>query len=373
MHKILATFFLFVCLLFATPSFVWAEEEYSVAEPAPISDQFFRATVQEIASEQTADDGIGETRVQVVHILLTEGDEKGKEITLQYEIPQTQHAHVLKPGMRLVIGKTMIGGETSYYISDIYRLRGMYGFVFLFVLLTVIAARGRAVSAFLGLGLSLAAILFVMVPLLLKGHNPLLVCFGISVLISFATIFVAHGFTKQTTVAAVATMVTVGLSLGLSYLAVFGTRLAGLGTEEAFFLGAAGTNLTDLRGLLIGALVIGTLGVLDDVTTAQTATVKEIAEANTNFSWKDLYTRGLRVGKEHIISLVNTLVLAYTGTALPLLLLFHVYDKPLWVIINSELVMEEIVRMLVGSATLMVAVPLTTFFAAVVFGKKHHS
>ena len=347
-------------------------EEVSVPEPTPVQDVFFRGRVEEIVSEKKADDGVGETVVQTVRVRALGGDEEGDVFTLEYEVPQTQQAHMLKKGMTLVMGKAVIGNEPLYYISDIYRLKSMYWLIVLFILLTLVAARGKAIPAFVGLGLSLAAIIFIMVPLLLRGYNPVAVCFGVAVLISCVTIFIAHGFSKQTSVAAVATVGTVGLSLGLSYLAVAGTRLRGLGTEEAFFLGAAGTPLSDLRGLLVGAIVIGTLGVLDDVTTAQAATVKEIAEANTSLSWHELYIRGLRVGKEHIISLVNTLVLAYTGTALPLLLLFHVYDKPLWVVINSELVMEEIVRMLVGSATLMVAVPLTTILAATVFGRKHH-
>jgi uncharacterized membrane protein len=347
-------------------------QELSSPEPTPIEDKFFRARVEEVIREKTADDGVGETVIQEVRIRITKGEEEGKEVTLEYEVPQTEGIIFLKKGTKLVLGKALIGGETTYYISDVYRLNAMYGFLLLFALLTFVAARSRGITAFLGLFISLAAILFIMVPLLVRGYNPLLVCFGVSVLISFATIFVAHGFKRQTRVAALATMTTVGLSLFLSYIAVIGTKLAGLGTEEAFFLGAAGTDLTDLRGLLMGALVIGTLGVLDDVTTAQSATVFELSEANRNFSWKELYTRGLRVGREHIISLVNTLVLAYTGTALPLLLLFHVYNRPLWVVVNSELVMEEVVRMLVGSSTLMVAVPLTTLFAALAFGKRNH-
>ncbi len=353
---------------FLTPS-VLAEEESSL-EPIPLKDEFFRARVSEVIGENTGNDGVGEITVQEVRIVITKGEENGKEVILSYEVPQTQSSKLLKKGSELILGKAIIGGETTYYISDVYRLHAVYWFLLLFALLTFVAARGRGMMAFVGLLLSIAAILFVMIPLLVRGYNPLLVCFGVSALISFATIFVAHGFKKQTRVAALATMMTVGLSLGLSYLAVIGTKLAGLGTEEAFFLGAAGTGLTDLRGLLMGALVIGTLGVLDDVTTAQAATVHEIAEANSTYSWKELYTRGLRVGREHIISLVNTLVLAYTGTALPLLLLFHVYERPLWVVVNSELVTEEVIRMLVGSATLMVAVPLTTLLAAFVFGRK---
>ena len=120
----------------------------------------------------------------------------------------------------------------------------------------------------------------------------------------------------------------------------------------------------------MGAIIIGVLGILDDVTTTQAATVEEIAKANPAVSFATLYRRGASVGREHITSLVNTLVLAYTGASFPLLLLFTIYERPAWVTLNSELVMEEVMRTLIGSITLIFAVPLTTALAALVFTKK---
>ena len=124
----------------------------------------------------------------------------------------------------------------------------------------------------------------------------------------------------------------------------------------------AGVNL---RGLLLGGMIIGCLGVLDDITTAQTAAVDEIRKANPNLTSKQLLQSGLSVGREHIASLINTLALAYAGASLPLLLLFQTNETfPLWVTLNSEFLAEEIVRTLVGSTTLLLAVPISTWCAA---------
>jgi uncharacterized membrane protein len=143
-----------------------------------------------------------------------------------------------------------------------------------------------------------------------------------------------------------------------------------MGSEEAFYLQFAPGASINLRGLLLGGIIIGVMGILDDITTAQTAVVEQIYHANPTLSARELYQRGSIVGREHILSLVNTLVLAYTGASLPLILLFKIYERPAWVTLNSEIIMEEIIRMLVGSITLIIAVPITTFIAAEYYSKK---
>ena len=140
-------------------------------------------------------------------------------------------------------------------------------------------------------------------------------------------------------------------------------------SEEAFFLQATPEKIFNLRGILLAGIIIGTLGVLDDITTAQAAVVEELHKAQTSFNMRELFTRASSVGREHIISLVNTLVLAYTGASLPLLLLFEIYERPVWLVLNSEIIIEEIVRMLVGSTALILAVPLTTGLAAWYYGR----
>jgi uncharacterized membrane protein len=177
--------------------------------------------------------------------------------------------------------------------------------------------------------------------------------------------FLAHGFNKQTTLAFGSTLITLIGAAILSVIFVSLTRLTGAGTEEAFYLQFGSLEKLNLQGLLLGGIMIGVLGVLDDITTGQTAAVYEIHKADPKLKLADLYKRGINVGKEHIASLVNTLVLAYAGASLPLFLIFNLNDSiPLWVNLNSEFIIEEIIRTLVGSTALVLAVPISTFIAA---------
>jgi len=148
---------------------------------------------------------------------------------------------------------------------------------------------------------------------------------------------------------------------------VIGAKLLGNGSEQAYFIQAGYFGSINLQGLLLGGIIIGTLGVLNDITTAQAATVEEIHLANNQLSFRRLYQKGSSVGREHIASLINTLVLTYVGVSLPLFLLFSVNGQSLWTVLNSSTIAEEIVRTLVGSMALILAVPVTTVLAAYYF------
>lgn len=194
-----------------------------------------------------------------------------------------------------------------------------------------------------------------------------------ALVIALFSIYLAHGLNRRTTIALISTLLTLGIASGLAILFVKAGKLFGLGSEEAFYIQQLG-SLADLnlQGLLLGGIILGALGVLDDITTAQTAAVYEIKRANSALTVRELYNRGISVGREHISSLVNTLFLAYAGASLPLFLFFTVggSTQPLWVTLNSEFIAEEVVRTLVGSIALMLAVPITTFLAANYFGNR---
>ena len=212
--------------------------------------------------------------------------------------------------------------------------------------------------------------MFFIVPRIVHGSNP----FFISVIGAFfivtVSILLGHGWNRRMIVASVGTFITLLLSVVLAYVSIKFTRLFGMGSEDAQFLLSSPLGAVDLRGVLMAGILIGTLGVLDDVTTAQSAAVEEIHEANKSLTVKELYKRGMSVGKEHIIAVVNTLVLAYAGASLPVLLLLSIYVQPLWVTLSSEMIVEEIVRTLSGSISLIMAVPITTYLAAIVVGAK---
>jgi len=210
-----------------------------------------------------------------------------------------------------------------------------------------------------------------MTPAILKGYDPLLVAVLGCLAITFVSLYLSHGFNKRISIAVLSTALTLGVAYILDLAFVNFAGLSGTGTEEAFYLQFAAQTI-NMRGLLLAGILLGVMGVLDDITTAQSAAVDELHQANPALSFIELYKRGLSVGREHIASLINTLVLAYVGVSFPLILLFTLNKpQPLWLTLNSNFIAEEVVRTLVGSSALIIAVPVTTFFAAYFFSRKN--
>ena len=360
---------IFFAVSFLIPVGVHAQEqEINPEEPIVIQDEFYNGKVVSVSKEETRDEFGMQLLSQSLLVEITGGPEKGQRFSINYEINANEaDARRLEKGDRIILGK---GGtpDGKYYISDVYRLNVLWIILAFFFVVTVIFARWYGVRAFIGLAISFAIIIGFIVPFIIDGKNPLFISLVGTIAIACTAIFVAHGVKKRTVIAFLSTLLTIGLALCLAILFVKTMRLFGIGTEDAFYLQFAPIAQINLRGLLLGGILIGCLGVLDDVTTAQAAAVEEIYRANKKLGFGELYKRGMSVGREHIISVVNTLVLAYTGASLPLLLLFKIYERPVWVTLNSEIIIEELVRMIVGSIALVFAVPITTLFAAYYFG-----
>jgi uncharacterized membrane protein len=338
--------------------------------PPRIQDEFFRARVLNVQEETLHEEYGQKMWWQYLNVKFLNGSEKGKEMLLLYEMDvHVSSTIAVKEGSIVIVGKNSIPPIT-YYISDRYRLGNVGIILAIFVFVAVIFTKFQGIRAFLGLGFSFFLIFYFVLPQILLGKNPFLLCILAAFVIATLSIFIAHGFNRRTNIAVVSTLLTLGLSAILGYFFVKGVHLIGLGSEEAFYLRGAIDGGIDLKGLLLGGILIGTLGILDDITTAQAAAVEEIQKAHMGFGFRELYNRGLSVGREHIVSLINTLVLAYTGTSFPLLLLFLLNDTPAWITLNSEIVVEELIRMLVGSIALIFAVPITTALAAYFFRKK---
>ncbi len=308
--------------------------------------------------------------IQKVKVKILQGEQAGRVMEIeQNDTTLVKNLHVAV-GEKVVVVKTGLPPNDSYYISDVYRLPTILIVAVIFVLLVVVLARKKGVSALTGLVSSIIILGFFMIPAIVAGKNPIAVTLVSAAAILFISLYLAHGFNRQTTVALVSTLLTLCLSIVLSYVFVRAGHLFGLGTEEANYLQLGALGNLNLQWLLLSGIIIGTLGVLDDITISQVAIVAELQKANSCLSTSELYTRGLAVGKEHIASLVNTLVLAYAGVSLPVFLLFKTsaVAAPLWVVFNSQSIAEEIVRTLVGSITLVLAVPITTWLAAYYFG-----
>jgi uncharacterized membrane protein len=251
----------------------------------------------------------------------------------------------------------------QYSLADYERKAPMLWLAVAFSALVIITGRWRGLTSLIGLGLSLAIVLFFIVPAILHGEAPLAVALVGSFAIMLTTITLAHGLGPKSLAACVGTGFSLLLTSGLALFAADLAHLSGFASEEATMLQFDVVGLS-IQGLLVAGMVIGALGVLDDVTVSQASTVMELRRANPHQGFTRLFNSGISVGRDHIAATVNTLVLAYAGASLPVLLVFSVGRVPFETAVNSEAVAAEIVATLVGSIGLIAAVPVTTALAA---------
>lgn len=352
-----------VMLLLCLPLSAAAQAE---PPPAETGEAFFTATVLSTEDRPEQERG-GETSVtQSVRLRLTSGKEAGKEVDVENTVLNGREDMRLEAGDAVAVDRqTKTDGTVDYVLAGRYRLPAMLWLTLVFVALCVLVGGLTGLTSLAGLAVSVAILVLFVVPRILAGGDPLAVCLIGTFGIACTSLYLAHGFNKRTSVALLSTAVTLAFSGAIAVLSVSASRLFGMGSEESLFLQSGLFQGVDLRGLLLGGIIIGCLGVLDDVTTAQTAAIDEISKANPALTATQLRAAGKSVGKEHIASLINTLALAYAGASLPMLLLLNAQDAyPLWMTVNSELFAEEIIRTLVGSAALLIAVPVSTWSAA---------
>lgn len=317
--------------------------------------------ITKVVSFDQVDSGLFIENNYVYEVVLNNGE----EVLADYTAIGGKDNFDFKIGDQVVINiVNQIAEGNPYQITDKYRLDIL---VFLLVILigtACVFAGWNAIFSFLGLVFSVVVLIFFIVKGILAGYNPLLITIIGSFLIATVSVYLGHGFNKKTSIAILGILSTLTFTGLLAILFVNLGGFLGLGSEEAFFLQLDSGIQINLAGILLAGIVIGTLGVLDDITTAQVAVVNELKLANPNLNDTELYIRAVRVGKEHITALINTLVLAYAGASMPLFILF-VQDgiQPVWSLLNGEFVAEEILRTLAGSIALVVSVPLTTFLA----------
>lgn len=278
--------------------------------------------------------------------------------------------YALQPEQLVQVGDTVVlvnsnTDSNQYSIIDHYRLPWLGLVVAIFMVAVVACTRWRGIGALVSVGLSLLVLVKWLVPQLLITPYPLTVTFGTLVVLAVITFYLGHGTRANTQIALICTIVSLGLALAAAAGAAWVLDLSGAGSEAALSLKYGFGEAVNLKSILLAGLLLGALGVLDDVTTAQVQSVQELKDSNPALTWQELFSRAFRIGRAHIVSLVNTLMLAYAGAALPAFLVLSNYSiQPLWVALNSETIMEEVIQMLIGSFTLVLAVPLTTIVAA---------
>ncbi|MFJ4920548.1 YibE/F family protein [Streptomyces sp. NPDC088725] len=296
-------------------------------------------------------------------IEVTSGKDKGRKFVevVQPDAPRQFH---VKQGV-VVAYAPDAPHDLQYSVTDMDRKVPMTLLAGIFALVVVAVGRLRGVMALIALAVSFAVLTLFILPAILQGSNPLIVAVVGSSAIMLIALYMCHGLTARTSVAVLGTLISL-LLIGLLGSVFIGWASLTGNTDDSTGLIHGLYPHIDMSGLLLAGVIIGSLGVLDDVTVTQTSAVWELHQADPTMGPRGLYRAGIRIGRDHIASVVNTLVLAYAGAALPLLLLFSVAESSVVTVANSELVAEEIVRTLVGSIGLVAAVPVTTALAALV-------
>ncbi|WP_089100498.1 YibE/F family protein [Streptomyces hyaluromycini] len=291
------------------------------------------------------------------------GKDKGRTFT---EIVQPDQSRQLHEGEKVVAAyEPSAPKDLQYSVTDVNRKFPMALLAGIFALAVVVVGRLRGVMALVALAVSFLVLTMFILPGILQGSNPLLMAVVGSSAIMLIALYICHGLSARTSVAVLGTLVSLCLIGLLGSEFIDWAALTGNTDDNTGLIHGLYPSI-DMSGLLLAGVIIGSLGVLDDVTVTQTSAVWELHEANPTMGWRGLYRAGIRIGRDHIASVVNTLVLAYAGAALPLLLLFSIAQSSVATVANSELVAEEIVRTLVGSIGLVASVPVTTLLAALV-------
>ncbi|NTV22118.1 MAG: YibE/F family protein [Candidatus Yonathbacteria bacterium] len=299
--------------------------------------------------------------VQTLSATVLDGERHGERIEIENDrIPLVEGD--------VFFAKVVTAGEgemISVYDADRTRVLGMLGIVF--VAMTLLFGGKQGARSLGSLFVSIAVIAFVLLPLLSLGFPPVPTATGIGVGMLFVAIFLTHGWNKGSVVAFGGTALAVVLTGIIAWFVLGVGMFTGLSSDESLSIALGTTGHIDLAGILLASVIIGALGVLDDVGITQVSVTRELC-AMGGRTRREVYQSAMKVGKDHIGALINTLVLAYTASALPLLLLFTLsHEMPAIVLINGEAIAEEIVRALAGSVGLIVAVPLTTYVAVRTF------
>jgi uncharacterized membrane protein len=338
--------------------------ESQVAQGVAVESE--KATVQKV--EEGLCVGFSGQQCQLATARIDSGPEKGKRIQLQLDAGGFDPD--VDPGDKIRVAKApkppkgapAVAG-TGYTLQDFERRGPMLILAGLFVLVVLAFARLRGALSLVGLAISLVIVLLFVVPAILDGRSALLVAVVGSMAVAFTTIPLAHGWNAKSLAALLGSALSLILTALLAVLFTNLTHLTGLSSEEAIFLQIGNADVS-LQGLLLAGMVIGALGVLDDVTISQASTVLALRRANPAMAFRRLFGLALEVGRDHVSATVNTLVLAYVGAALPILLIFSAADLGVADATNLEVVAKEIVATLVGSIGLICAVPVTTALAA---------
>ena len=343
-----------------------AGAQVTVEEPS-FEDSVFRARVLEVhaVKERVVTATRSVETVQDLSVEIIEGPRSGEHVQVE-----NSSGVLLEPGDAFYLHRIDAPEGELWSVGEPDRRWVLFALAAAFVLVTVLVAGKSGALAVLSLLGSFAIIVFGLAPALLAGASPVLTCVALATLILVFSMFVTHGINRPTFVALLGGIATLAVSAVIAEAAVELAKLSGFVSDEVVYLNFASRGTLDLSGLLLGGILIGIVGVLNDISVSQVHTVAEIHEANPSLSRKEVLMRAMRVGKEHVGAVVNTLPLAYAGSALPLIMLFSVSASPFLYIVNREVFAAEAIRIFAGGIALSLSGAIATLLAVLLLIRK---
>jgi uncharacterized membrane protein len=326
------------------------------------------ATVDTIIEEGIISLGEVDQPYQIVEVVVIDGANAGERFVIDYGTRQIRTDMIpLREGDKIMVTISRLpDGSTSAHFTDYYRGRSLLFLFLTFIAFSILVSGWKGVRSIIGIGLSLVVIIIIILPGIQQGQDPLLTSILGSFFFVSYSLYIIYGWNMKTHAAVIGSLLALVITGVLAYFFVNQTRLTGYGDENMFFISQMTQNTLNVRHLLLAGILIGTLGVLDDLVISQSSAVFELYRNNPGQDFRKLYRSAMNIGQDHIAATVNTLVLAYAGAALPMLLLFSVGGVDYGMAINLEFIAEEIVRTLVGSLGLFASVPITTALAAMI-------
>jgi uncharacterized membrane protein len=330
------------------------------------NDDTVKARVLDILEDGTTELGGQTQSYQILLVKVQDGPFSGQLLEIDYGLRQIRPPGLsFQPGddLLVTVGQLPDGTVTGYF-TDYVRTQPLLWLFGIFVIFSVLISGWKGIRSLISLAISLMVIIYFMIPQILAGKDPVLISIIGAFILMTVTLYVTYGWNLKSHAAVAGTLISLIVTGLLANFFVVFTRLTGFGSEDALFLIQQSQASINLRGLVLGGILIGALGVLDDLVISQASAVFELFQANPNQGIRKLFNTAMRIGQDHVAATVNTLVLAYAGAALPTLLLFSLSGEQYSYLINFEFVTEEIVRTLVGSLGLIAAVPITTFLSS---------
>jgi uncharacterized membrane protein len=301
----------------------------------------------------------------------TEPDKGGNPVKVVIN-PDVAKSHGVKPGDQIrylnlskAQGASASQASPAYIFVDFVRTLPIVLLALLYAAVVIAVARWRGLRALIGLVGAYFVLASFMLPGLVEGKPPLLLALVGSTVIMFGVLYFAHGFSARTSTALLGTIFGLAITALLAAWATNAANLAGVGNHDATTLMNTSSNIS-ISGVILCGLIISGLGVLNDVTITQSSAVWELYELAPRSSARKLFTSAMRIGRDHIASTVYTIAFAYAGAALPILIIVMLYDRPLADTLTSAELSEEVIRTLVGSIGLVLAIPVTTLIAVLV-------